>query len=626
MHWAHQVRDRFPDGQLYVNLRGFDPGGTSLRPGEALRGLLDGLGVPPARIPADLPSQAALYRSVLAGRRMLILLDNAGDADQVRPLLPGDPGCLVIVTSRDRLTGLVAADGADPLLVDVLSGGEARTLLARRIGEARVRAEPRAADEIIAACARLPLALAIIAARAATHPGFPLAAIAAELRDARSRLDSLTGFDPATDLRAVFSWSYRTLSPAAARVFRLLSLHRAAVAGVHTVASLAGLPAGRVRRLLVELCEANLLAEQVPGRFGCHDLLRDYARDLAEQTDSEIDRHAATVRILDHYVHTALAGDRLVDPARPDVRGRRPPAAAAGVTCEPLPDVAAVMAWFAAEQRALRAAVEHAAAIGCDTRAWWLAWATLTCYERRFEKQDWVAVQEIAAAIAERSGDPVLRSVSQFNLGYAYGQLGSADRYRAHLTVALDLYRQLGDVARTAHVHLNLGIIARQQGRYQEALDEGEQALSQYREIGDLTGQARALNNVGWCHLTTRDFERALGYCRQAVAMHEAAGNRMGAAHARDSLGMVHHQLGRHDEALACYRGALALFRDQHDRKHEAIVLAHIGDTHAAAGSRLAARDVWRLALDVFAEIDHPDADEVRAKLSAREEVRATAG
>jgi hypothetical protein len=285
VHRAHRVADRFPDGQLYVNLRGFHPTGQAMDPAEAVRGFLDALGTPPERIPASLDAQAALYRSTLAGKRVLVVLDNARDAEHVRPLLPGTPTVMVVVTSRSQLTGLVA-EGAHPITLDLLTTAEARGLLARRLGIDRVTAEPDAVDGIITACARLPLALTVAAARAATHPGFPLAAGAAELSAARGLLDTLAADDPATDVRAVFSWSYQALAAPAARLFRLLGLHPGPDTCAPAAASLAGQPLPDVRRTLAELARANLITEYAPGRYGFHDLLRTHAADLTHGIDT----------------------------------------------------------------------------------------------------------------------------------------------------------------------------------------------------------------------------------------------------------------------------------------------------------------------------------------------------
>jgi tetratricopeptide (TPR) repeat protein/transcriptional regulator with XRE-family HTH domain len=611
VRWAHRVRHCFPDGQLYVNLRGFGPSGPPLAPADALRGLLDGLGVPPQRIPDEVESRAALYRSVLAGRRMLILLDNAADAAQVRPLLPGVPGCVVIVTSRDRLAGLTVTDGAQLLLLDVLTPSGARSLLARRIGADRVRAEPCAVDEIAAVCAYLPLALAIVAARAAAHPGFTLAAIADELRAAR--LDALAGPDPATDVPAVFSWSYRKLGPAAARLFRLLGRHPGPVCGVDALASLAALPPATIRPLLSELVEANLVASPAPGRFGCHDLLRSYARSLAAGDDPD-----AEERVLDYYLHTALAADRQLKRHR-GLGVPRPSTPAPGVTPTPIPDSAAAMAWFDAEQPALRAAADLAEATDRHVYLWWLAWAVLTYHERRWDKRDWLNWQLRAMAAAERDGDPLFQAVSHYNVGFTQSELGDLEAAREHLATALDFYEKLGNVGGMAKVHLNLGIIVRRAGDHAGAIAEATTALALYRLDGDPVGEARATNNIGWCHLTMGDYRRALDYCRQAVAVHEAAGNRMGAGHSWDSVGMAHFRLGEHDEAAACYRRSLAAFRAERDRQYEAIALAHLGDAEDAAGRSRAAHQAWRESLTILTEIDHPDADEVRAKLTPPE-------
>jgi DNA-binding SARP family transcriptional activator len=280
VQWAHRVADRFPDGQLYVNLRGYGPDGPVMDPADAVRGLLYGLGTAPSRVPIGQEAQTGLYRTILAGKRMLIVLDNARDADHVRPLLPGAPGCVVLVTSRNRLSGLVTA-GAHLLTLDVPTAAEARELLALRLGPDRLAAEPDAVDDIIARAGRLPLALAIVAVRAATYPHFPLRYLAGELGDTQHRLDALATADPTTDIRMVFSWSYKALVDPAARLFRLLGLHPGADISVPAAASLTGLPARQVRPLLTQLSAVHLITEASPGRYTFHDLLRAYAREQA---------------------------------------------------------------------------------------------------------------------------------------------------------------------------------------------------------------------------------------------------------------------------------------------------------------------------------------------------------
>jgi hypothetical protein len=285
VHWAHRVGDRFPDGQLYVDLRGFDQH-VPLSSSQALRSLLGALGVPSEQIPPDLPAQACLYRSLLHGRRVLVLLDNARDVEQVRPLLPGTPGCLVVVTSRQQLIGLIAVEGATPLTVDLLSKAEARELMARRLGRERVLAESAAVDEIIERCARLPLAMAVFASRAAAGPNFPLTIRAAELRDTHGALDAFGG--ESSEVRNSFSLSYTALGADAARVFTLFGRGQSVDLAPATAAMLAGIPERQVRVAFGELCRAHLTVERRPGYFETHKLLHAYAAELGEMVDPAV--------------------------------------------------------------------------------------------------------------------------------------------------------------------------------------------------------------------------------------------------------------------------------------------------------------------------------------------------
>jgi DNA-binding SARP family transcriptional activator/DNA polymerase III delta prime subunit len=347
VHWAHRVVDQFPDGQLYLNLRGFDAEAVRLDAEEALQVLLEALGVASLRIPAGLAARAALYRSRLAGRRMLVVLDNARDDNQVRPLLPGAPGCMVLVTSRNRLTGLIATEGASPVVLDLLDDAGARAALAERIGTDRLLAEPQAVDEIIARCARLPLALAVVAARAVTNPGFSLSALAKELTEVQTPLDAFDGPDPASDIRAVFSSSYRILSVDAARLFRLMGLHPGPHVTTAAAASLAGMPIGTVRRMLAELARAHLLTELRPGRYTFHDLLRAYAVELLEAAEDGAERAVVIRRMLDHYLATAYRAGMLLRPHQGSMPLRP------GITPEEIGDLRDAMAWFAVEQAVL---------------------------------------------------------------------------------------------------------------------------------------------------------------------------------------------------------------------------------------------------------------------------------
>jgi DNA-binding SARP family transcriptional activator/tetratricopeptide (TPR) repeat protein/transcriptional regulator with XRE-family HTH domain len=612
VHWAHRVRHRFPDGQLYVNLRGFDPAATVMTPGEAIRRFLDALGVPLQRVPATVDAQAALYRTLLAGKKMLVLLDNACDPDQVRPLLPGDPRCLVLVTSRSQLTGLVVAEGANLLPVDLLSVGEARDLLARRIGAARTTAEPDAVEEMITRCARLPLALALAAARATIHPRLPLAALTDELRDTHDRLDALSIDDQTTDMRAVLSWSYQALAPAQARLFRLLGLQPGPDISTFAAASLAGIPAPDVRPLLAALTAANLIDEHTPGRYTFHDLLRAYATERAYSDEPGAERQAAIERVLDHYLYTAHAANRMLHPNRDPITLTRPCPA---VTPETFNDDEEARGWFTVEHPVLLAAVQQAAQQRYDRRTWQLAWTLATFLDRWGHWHDWTATQEAALDAARRMGDRPGEAYSHRLLGLAHTRLSRQDDAIAHLLPALEIFREVGDQTAWARVHVDLAHTFARRSHYRQALDQARYALDLFTATGHQVGQATALNAMGWYHAQLADYPQALACCRQALALFQESGERHGEANTWDSLGFVHNRLGQHEQAITCYQQALALFRQIGDRYYEAAALNGLGDAHWTVNNLDAARYAWQHALDILDSVNHPNADTLRTKL-----------
>lgn len=603
VHWAHRVTDRFPDGQLYVNLRGFDPAGPPIDPAEAVRGFLEALGEPPDRVPADLEARTARYRTLLADRRMLVVLDNARDSDQVRPLLPGGTNCLTLVTSRNQLGALVTVQGARLLTLDLLTADEARVLLARRVGEQRVAAEPKAVDEIVEHCARLPLALTIVAARVGPHPELPLHALAAELR--------LTHGPP--DIRTVFSWSYDALGPEAARLFRLLGLHPGPDLSGAATASLAGLPVQAVRALLAELAAAHLITEHAPGRYTFHDLLRTYARELAHTEDTEAERDKAIRRLLEHYLHTAYALDRLLDPAR-DPISLDPPVT--GVAPEEIADNDRAMAWFAKEHAVLLAVARSAASSGMDLLAWQLAWTLANFLDWQGHWHDWTATQQLAVEAAERLGDRTKQAHAYRVLAHVDGRLGRLEAAHTHLRCALERYAEIGDLAGQAQTHRTLGWVFSRQGEYAEALEQARTGLELFRAAGHLVGEATMCNAIGWYHTRLGNHEQALVHCQRALRLFEQLSDHEGAAATWDSLGHAHHHLGDYEQAIGCFRHALELWTGIGDRYYEAETAARLGDTQHAAGDVDAARQSWRQALDILEELDHPDATDVRAKLA----------
>jgi DNA-binding SARP family transcriptional activator/tetratricopeptide (TPR) repeat protein len=613
VHWAHQVRSSFPDGQLYVNLHGFDPDESVTDPADAVREFLYALDVPAPRIPTGLPAQSALYRSIMANRRMLIVLDNARDSEQVRPLLPAAKGCLVVVTSRNPLSGLVAAEGAHPLVLDVPPHDEAREMLMCRLGSGRAAPDRAALDAIIASCARLPLALAIVAARAATQPGLDLARIATDL-DTGRRLDALAAEEMGTDIRAVFSWSYDTLSSPAARLFRLLGLHCGPDVTMPAAASLASQPVAEIRPLFAELTGAHLLTEYMPGRYSSHDLVRAYAAELAQAHHSEPERRQVIRRIVDHYRHSSWNADRNIDPLREQVPIDD---AVAGVVPEKPVGMAQAIAWFVSEQPVLFAAVHLAARERLDSLTWQQCWTIGTYLDRRGLWHDLIRMYEVGLVAASRLGDLRRQAHTLRGIGRALTRLGHYDEARLRMQDALDLHVQLQDERGQGHVQLELTRVAELESDYQEALSRSRAALELYRAVGDELGQARALNNIGWHLAQTDRADQALGYCEQAMALHVRSGNRHGEANTWDSLGYIHQQLHDRAQAVACYQRALDLFTELDDRYYQAEVLIHLGDAHQAAHEPEPARDAWHRALVLLDELGQPAADQVRTRLFA---------
>jgi DNA-binding SARP family transcriptional activator/tetratricopeptide (TPR) repeat protein len=612
LHFAHQVSDRFPDGQLYVDLRGFGPAGPPVTAADALGHFLTALGAEPRQIPADLAARAALYRSMVAGQRLLILLDNAHDAEQVRPLLPGSPGCLVLVTSRNQLTGLIASEGAQPLALDLLSEDGARELLDLRLGTERTRAEPAELAALITLCARLPLALSIVAARAAIRPGLTIGALVAELRDSRDRLDGLDTGEAASSVRAVFSWSQAGVSPAAQAMFRLLGVHPGPDISAPAAASLAGLPAAAAERALEELLSVRLIMEQVPGRFAFHDLLRAYAAEQAGLHDSPAGRRAAMRRLLDHYLHTAHAADRLLIPARDPILLEMP---APETRPEALADAALALAWFQREHQVLLAAVRAAAEGGFGTHSWRLAWTLTTFLDRQGHWADLAAIQGTALAAAERARDLLGQAHAHRQLGRVRISAGSHATAERYLLQAIGEFSQAGDRVAAARTRLDIARTFEGQGLYQDAIGHALAALDLFRAAGHLIGQARALNGIGWCYARLGSHAQSLAYCQQALALHRELGYSSGEAATLDSLGYAHHHLGHHAEAIECYRRSIALSQAESDRYGEADGLSHLGDVLSDAGDLDEAFGSWRRALLILKELGHPDANEVQAKL-----------
>lgn len=614
VHWAHSVADRFPDGQLYVNLRGFGPTERAVSAAEAVRGFLEALGVSSHRMPHSIQSQVDLYRSLLAGRRMLVVLDNARDARQVRPLLPGAAGCAVVITSRTRLTSLVAAEGARSLTLELMPLDSARRLLAHHVGHDRLHVQSEAADEIISLCGRLPLAVAIVAAHAATRPALSLATISDNLRSQQNRLDALADADETADVRAVFGWSYRALGARAASLFRLLGLRSGVDLGISAAAALAGVSVDEARSLLAELAALHLVTEH-PSRLRMHDLLTVYAAELARAQDPAQDRLAAIRRLLDHYLHTAHAAALLLNPQLDPIAL---PLDQSTAPAEPIRDHAHALAWFNTERRALIAAIDQAAAHGLDTHVWQLGWTLYNALLRQGYWHDLLATLQAGLAAAQRLQDSWALAHSHRRLAVALNELGSADRARDHFSHAIALYTELGDDANLGFVHVGLNRFHSRQGKHAEALLHARTAIELFATAGHHVGLAFTLNLAAWELALLGQYRQALEQAHQALPLLQGNDDQHSQAATWDTIGYAYHHLGDHTAAIDAYRRSLNLFREVGDRYSESVTLDHLGDMHHERAEHQQAQHAWQQALNILHDLDHPDAGPIRLKLGSR--------
>jgi DNA-binding SARP family transcriptional activator len=623
IHWAHRVRDRFPDGQLYVDLRGYDPEGPPLTPGEVLARFLRALGAPGRAIPADVDERAASFRTALDQRRLLVVLDNASSTDQVRSLLPGTASCLVVVTSRDSLPGLVTRHGARRVVLDALPEADAVALLGRLIGE-RVATDRVAAAEMARQCACLPLALRIAAHLVTDRPGTALVDVVRELANGQQRLDLLTaGDDPRTAVRSAFSCSYRHLSTDAARAFRRLGLHPGPTPDRYAAAALAGTGPDRLTLVLDRLARANLIQRAGPDRFALHDLLRAYAAELAAEEDGCDGNRQALARLFDCYLHTALAAVDLVYPAE---RNRRP---RLDVPEHPGPDFVdadAARAWLDREWPNLAAAIDYGGAHGWPDHAVRL---TLTLARYLYSAGQFAeaigrhgSAIRAARQVGDRAGEcQLLNSRAHFHIQQAaYAQAVDDLRQSQALAAELD------DRTAEARASGNLGLAYLWLGQYAEAGAQLQRAHSLFRETGDRLGEASALGSLGHLDLRLGYFRRAAERLRDALVIAREVGDRTAEARilgnlghidlyqgfydraadhfrARDGLGEACLGQGRQDEAAAHHRAAAATLREIGDRSGEGRALRGLGDVLVRQGSPGPALAHLRQALTLVDEV-----------------------
>ncbi|MCX4763762.1 tetratricopeptide repeat protein [Streptomyces sp. NBC_01275] len=582
LRWAHQVRDRFPDGQLYVNLRGYDPG-QPVTAQEALHRLLTSLGVRAPSVPQDLDAAAALYRSLLADRRTLVVLDNAATVAQVRPLLPGGASSLVVVTSRSRLSGLAVRDGARRLTLGTLPEREAIALLRAVTAGYRPQDDEQQLAELARLCARLPLALRIAAERAASHPHMRLHDLTADLRDESALWDALsTGDDDESEaVRTVFAWSYRALPDQAARLFRLLGLHPGPEFSLAAAAALTGVTTIRARQLLDSLVGAHLLEQTAPDRYQFHDLLRAYSLDQAQHEEPPQERRSALRRVLEWYLHTTDAAqswispdeDRLALPAPPD-----------GVRPLTFADYDAAVDWAEREHPNILQAVRAAAAVEDDRLAWQLCAVLWHAQFPSAAGADWLGVGRIGLEAAGRAGDRAAEGLLLTDLGMAYARVNDLAASLACHRRALEIWEELGDRLNTAHSRNLIGLNHLHRRQLDAAARHFEQAIADFQEQGSAHWTATALSNLATTHYRAGRLPQAATAVEQALTAHRALRNRRGEGNVLRLLSGLQREQGDVEESLSSAQAAVDIALGLRNLRLEAYWLLALGEAQQAAG------------------------------------------
>ncbi|MFC9626161.1 ATP-binding protein [Streptomyces sp. NPDC056930] len=619
VHWAHQVADRFPDGQLYVNLRGFEDTGRPLDPGEALAGFLDALGVPSSSVPRGTEERSALFRERTASRQLIVVLDNARDEEQVRPLLSASAGCLTIITSRSQLSGLAVTEGASLVGLDTWTREEALAALAARIGEERCRAEPEAASELVELCGFLPLAVAIVGAQLNVSPQVPLGLGVRELREARPRLDALSDGDRRVDVRAVFSWSYRALTPETARFFRCLALHPGPSVSAEAAASLAGAGRAATRRQLRELTSANLLSRDSEGRYVLHDLVRVYGAELVEREQD--DRPGAETRLLDYLRHNAHMANRLLGRASSEYA--EPPAE--GVVHVVMDTREEALGWFRQEESTVTAALRsmddpRLLRFRMNLTQDWVSYYSVT---GRWTEE--IETKRIGLDAALLLDEPIAIARNSADLARALAETGRLDEADRQVELLLGLLHRLGPAERAA-TERSVGWVRGRQKRHTQALHHARRALEIYRTLGDDGATARELNAVAWYLALLGGYEEAITLCEEAIPLLQRCGNLRIEAAAWDSMGYARQRLGDLDGAMADYRESLRLYGDAFDGYNQAEVLDHLATAQRERGDRTGARASWLRAADLLSAVHSPRAARMRANARALDLPAAPSG
>lgn len=613
LHWAHRVRERYADGDLYVNMRGHGSG-TPLDAGQALDGFLRALDVAPQRIPVDTDGRSAMFRSLLSGKRMLIVIDDAVRADEVRPLLPSSPHCLVVVTSRSTLSGLIARDGAIRMVLDFLPPDESIELLKRIVGGERITAEPDCAEVLAARCAYLPLALRIMAERINSQPFATLAEVVEQLEDEWARLDAL-GFegDELSDVRAVFSSSYRALPPPAARLFRLLGLHPGAEISTAAAAALAGVETATARRLLDTLTAASLLQPTAAERFRLHDLLRLYAAECAEHDEPQEGRTQAVRRVLSWYLRTVAAAHRVILPSFHDV-----PMNGYGHDIRPLTfeTVDQAMAWFERERLNLIDALRYALRIRCYDVAWRLPAVMYGFFELRSYWSEWHEIHLLGLDAARKAGDAYGEACNYLGLGDANWRLGRLDEAQECYENAAALGEEVRDGWVQGFALRQTGTVLCEQERIDRAVVITRQAIDVFRTAGEQRGEGMAMLSLANCYRALEQYDQALESCLAAIAIFTELRDEWSVAWGNYMVGRAHSDTGDHRQAVAVHSVAREAFQRFGDQRNELLCVMGIAEALDALGDEEAFTH-WRQASQLAGSLDESATADVLGEITA---------
>ncbi|MBV9163882.1 MAG: ATP-binding protein [Pseudonocardiales bacterium] len=609
VRWAHQAMGMFTEGVLMANLRGFDLTGCPADPEEVLNGFLITMGETPNQIPVGVGAKAARYRALLTGRRMLVVLDNAADSAQVRPLIPATGGSMVVITSRNRLPGLVARDDAVRITLGPLSTDEAIAMLRILIGSARVEEEPRTATAVTCYCGHLPLFMRVVAERIASQPDVLLSHLARELAQESRRLDALTtSEDETAAARPVLSWSYAALSVPQARLFRLMGLYPGMDITVPAAAALAGLSQAETAALLRSLAGVHLLEEIGLSRYQFHDLLRVYAAELSSAEEPAFERKAAVDRLLEWYLHTTYEANWVLAPHRSNL----PLPAPAFDLDIPHFSYDEGLSWCEAELPNLVAMTRLAWETGHLAIAWKLPLGLWNFFHLRKPWTSWVATHEIGLQAAEASGDEFAQAWVVNNLANAYREQHRLDEAEAHLTRALRLRRKLGDQVGQGWTLYAIAFVDCDRNHLEDAAEHLHQATSLFQASGTRDGEGAALVRLGDILRRRHLLADATHFLQRALAIFTSLSDRDGQGLALFALGETYRDSSDAASSVRCFQEALAAYRAIGDRPGEAQTLHAYGSLLAERGEKTLALDAWREALAIFDELGDPRAQVIR--------------